>query len=370
MSSDHTTSGVQGGTSVPSQPCPLLLFLGRSQGNHHPHHSAPSSRPLPSVPWVPTAPNSCTLAPIGARGMGYFGTTLFWGVGSWRGCRQQEPGDSGHRSEHGSVQDACGHISQALRKPLGTRGFPQGQHLLTAFRAALWQVAPANTWIGSLWPPELAAVPWLGGSATEGVAGAEWLLQLSRASPSTACDLGAAHCTTSHSLLPCGGAGGGWDVGMLRGLVTARPLLQESSVLLSVAAGWSAYGCGVPDLGAAPHSPKDVPWCHQDKDRSKTCSVLGSKQMARAQPRHGCSIPMDCTGLGIPNRALIPDLLPPQLSIPFLPAAAGNPGDAPSSTQHLTPNSHPWEATSVPCPGDTEVVSISFNEAVAWGRRI
>lgn len=186
----------------------------------------------------------------------------------------------------------------------------------------------------------------------------------------TACDLGAAHCTTSHSLLPCGGAGGGWDVGMLRGLVTARPLLQESSVLLSVAAGWSAYGCGVPDLGAAPHNPKDIPWCHQDKDRSKTCSVLGSKQMARAQPRHGCSIPMDCTGLGIPNRALIPDLLPPQLSIPFLPAAAGNPGDAPSSTQHLTPNSHPWEATSVPCPGDTEVVSISFNGAVAWGRRI
>lgn len=52
----------------------------------------------------------------------------------------------------------------------GGKGFPRGQPLLPAFGAAFWQVAPADAWIVSLRSPELAAVPWLGGSATEEVA--------------------------------------------------------------------------------------------------------------------------------------------------------------------------------------------------------
>lgn len=56
------------------------------------------------------------------------------------------------------------------RHPLQRKGLPQGQPLLAAFRALFWQVAPADAWIGSLWSPELAPVPWLGGSATEKVA--------------------------------------------------------------------------------------------------------------------------------------------------------------------------------------------------------
>lgn len=54
--------------------------------------------------------------------------------------------------------------------PLWRKGLPQGQPLLSAFRALFWQVALANAWIGSLWSLELASVPWLGGSATEEVA--------------------------------------------------------------------------------------------------------------------------------------------------------------------------------------------------------
>lgn len=56
----------------------------------------------------------------------------------------------------------------------GGKGFPQGQPLLPAFRASFWQLAPADAWIGSLRSPELAAVPWLGGSATGEVAEAGW----------------------------------------------------------------------------------------------------------------------------------------------------------------------------------------------------
>lgn len=54
--------------------------------------------------------------------------------------------------------------------PHWRKGLPQGQPLLSAFRALFWQVALANAWIGSLWSLELASVPWLGGSATEEVA--------------------------------------------------------------------------------------------------------------------------------------------------------------------------------------------------------